>query len=64
MQEKIVDKLIEECTENIDKTEIASGNEHKNESSSCTLSIVLFSTVFTISIGTGTYFVYSRWYLK
>ena len=27
---KLVDKLVEECTENIDEVEIASKNEHKN----------------------------------
>ena len=32
--------------------------------SSCTLYIVLFSILFTINVGIGTYFVYSHWYLK
>ena len=57
--QKLIDKLVEECTENIDKIEIASENEHK--CSSCTLYIILFSIFSTINIGTG---IYSRWYLK
>ena len=56
--------IIEGCTENIDEVEIASENKHENKYSSCTLYIVLFSVIFTINIGIGTYFVYSRCYLK
>ena len=63
-RKKLVYKLIEECTENIDEVEIDSENEHENKYSSCTLYIVLFLVIFTINIGTGTYFVYSRWYLR
>ena len=36
-------------------------NKHKNKCSSCTLYIVLFSIIFTISIGTGTYFIYYKY---
>ena len=53
-RKNLFDKLTEKCTENIDEVEISSKNEHKNECSSCTLCIVLFSIVFTISIGIGT----------
>ena len=31
---------------------------------SCTIYVVLILTIFTINIGTGAYFAYSRWYLK
>ena len=55
---------MEECTEHSDKIEIAGENENKNESSSCALYIVLFSIVFTINVGIGTYFIYYHWYLK
>ena len=58
---KLVDKLVEECTENIDEVKIAGENEHKNKCSSCTLYIVLFSITFTISIGIATYFVYYKY---
>ena len=57
MQEKLVDKLTEECTENIGEVKIA---EHKNKCSSCTLYIVLFSIFFAINIGIAAYFVYSH----
>ena len=63
-RKKIVDKLIEECTENIDKVEITSENEHKNKCSSCIPYIVLFSIFSTISIGIATYFPYFYCYLK
>ena len=63
-RKKLFDKLIEECSKNIDEVKVASENEHKNKCSSCTLYIVLFSIIFTISIGITTYFGYSHWYFK
>ena len=67
-RKKLVDKLIEECTENIEETRLVekhlSKNENEHKCSSCTLYIVLFSIFFIISIGIVTYFVYSQWYLK
>ena len=39
-------------------------NKHKNKCSFSTLCIVLFSIIFAINIGIGTYFIYSYWYLK
>ena len=63
-RKNLFDKLVEECTTNIDEVKIASENEHKSKCSSCTLYIVLFSIIFTIIIGITTYFVYSHWYLK
>ena len=38
--------------------------ENKCKNSSCTLYTVIFSIIFTINVGIGTYFVYSNWYLK
>ena len=65
---KLVDKLLEECTENIEEkrlVEITSAkNKNKHKCSYCTLYIVLFSIIFTINIGIATYFVYSHRYLK
>ena len=58
---KLVDKLVEECTENTDQVKIAGmalfdrGNKCK---SSHTIYVVLIAIVFTISIGIGTYFIY------
>ena len=60
-RKRLVDKLMEECNENIDEakwTEIALF-EHKNE---CvcyyTVFIVLIVIALTISIGVGAYFTY------
>ena len=61
MQEKLVDKLVEECTKTIDEVEIASENEHENKCSSCTLYIVLFSLIVTIIIGIATYLIYYKY---
>ena len=60
---KLVDKLVEECTENIEEVKLVE-NENKQRSSSCILSIVLFSLSFAINIGTGIHFVYSHRYLE
>ena len=50
----LVDKLVEECTENIDEVKIASENEHK--CSSCMLDFVLFSIILTMNVGIVSYF--------
>ena len=64
-RKKLVDRLIEECTENTEETKLVENeNKHENKCSSCTLFIVLFSLSFAINIGIATYYVYSRWYLK
>ena len=67
-RKKLVEKLVEECTENIDEvkiTEITSMELHSIENihkcSSCTMYIVLFSIIFTINIGIATYFVYWKY---
>ena len=67
-RKKLIDKLVEECTENIKGVKLAkitlAENENKYKCSSCTLYIVLFSILFTINVGTGTYFVCSHQYLE
>ena len=60
-RKKLVDKLVEECTETVEEV---NHNESKHKCNSCTLYIVLFSTIFTAIIGIATYFVYSHWCLK
>ena len=55
-RKELADKLVKECTENIDEVKIASKNEHK--CSSCILYIVLFLIIFAINIGIGAYFAY------
>ena len=59
-RKKIVDKLVEECTETNNEVKLAKitlcENENKHKRSSCTLYIV--STIdFTINVGISTYFV-------
>ena len=57
----MVDKLIEECTENIDEVKIAKMAlfEHGNERvCSYTICVILAVIALTISIGIGAYFAY------
>ena len=67
-RKKLVDKLVEECNENVKEAKITETtlweNKNKHKCSYCTLYIVLFSIIFTINIGIGTYFVYFHCYLK
>ena len=70
-RKKLVDKLVEECTETVEEVKLAkitlSEDENKHKCSSCTLYIVLFSIIFTIDVGIGTCFAYkymNHWYLK
>ena len=51
-RKKLVDKLIEECTESIDEVKIAECKSIENihKWSSCTLCIVLFLIIFTINV--------------
>ena len=60
-RKRLVDKLTEECTENIDETKLARVAlvEHLNECvRSYTVCIVLAVIVLTVSIGIGAYFTY------
>ena len=57
----MIDKLTEECTENIDKVKIADENECE---CSYTICVVLVVIAIAINIGIGVYFAYSHWYLK
>ena len=62
---KLADKLVEECTETNSEIKLAkitlAENENKHKRNSCTLYSVLFSIVFTINVGVGTYFVYYKY---
>ena len=72
----LVNKLVEpssaeECTENIEETRLieinsneCNSDEKKHKQNSCTLYIVLFSIIFTINVGIGSYFLYFHWYIK
>ena len=67
MQKKLVDKLVDECTETAKEVKLAkitlAENESENKYSSCTVYIVLMIVVFTIFTGVTTYFVYYSWSL-
>ena len=60
---RLVDKLVEECTENIEKVKLAKiilagKGKNKPKCSSCTLYIVILLINFTKNVGIGSYFVY------
>ena len=57
----MVDKLIEECNENIEETSLIEINSAKCKINSCILYIVLFSIFFTINIGIATYFIHYKY---
>ena len=70
-KKRLVDKLAEECTKNIQETRLVKINstecnsvENKCKYNSWALYIVFFSIIFTINVGVSTYFVYFDWYLK
>ena len=68
-EKKLVDKLVDECTETIQKVKLAkitlTENESENKYSSCTVYTVLFWIFFTINVGgIGTYFIYFCGYLR
>ena len=61
-RKKLVDKLVDECTETVEEVKLAkitlAENENKYKWNSCTVYIVLMIVVFTICTGIGIYFVY------
>ena len=65
-RKKLVDKLVDECTETVEEVKLAfAGNENIYKCSSCTVYAVLFWIFFTINVsGISAYFVYLHGYLK
>ena len=68
-EKKLVDKLVDECTETVEEVKLAkitlAENENSYKCSSCTVYTVLFWIFFTVNVGgIGAYYVYSHWYLK
>ena len=68
-RKKLVDKLVDECTETIEEVKPAkitpAENKNSYKYSSCTVYTVLFWISFTINVGgIGAYFVYFRGYLR
>ena len=67
-RKKLVDKLVEECTETVEEVKLAtitlSESKNKQKCSSSMLYIVLLSIIFTINIGIVTYFVYYKYLME
>ena len=67
-RKRLVDKLVDECTEIVEEVKSAitlAENENSYKCSFCTVYIVLFWIPFTINVGgIGACFVYSHSYLK
>ena len=59
----MVDKLVEEWNENIDRNEITL-NDYEKVYNSGTMYIVLFVIFFIISISISSVFIYFHWYSK
>ena len=60
VEKRFVDKLADECDENIDE-EVKILDNNENKCNSCILYIVLFSIFFTINVVIATYFVYYKY---
>ena len=69
MRKKLVDNLIDECTETVEEVKLANitlaEKENSYKCSSCTVYTMLFWISFTITVGgIGAYFIYFHSYLK
>ena len=71
-RKKLVDKLIDECTEIIEEVKLAkmtsmklhsAENKNENKYSSCKVYIVLMIVIFTIFTGITIHFLYYNWSL-
>ena len=67
-RKKLVDKLVDECTETVEEVKLAkitlAENENSYKCSSCTVYTVLFWIFFTLFTGITTYFAYyNNWFL-
>ena len=58
-RKSLVNKLADECNENIDEVKVLDKNEDKWNS--CISYIVLFSIFFAINVGIAAYFVYYKY---
>ena len=66
-RKKLVDKLVEECSENIDGNDLIYNgtlNDYEKVCNFCTLCIVFFSIAFLIVIGISSAFIYFHGYLE
>ena len=60
-RKRFVNKLIQECNENVEETSLVKINSTNCKGKSCILYIVLFLICFAINIGVATYFVYYKY---
>ena len=60
-RKRLVDKLVEECTENIKELSLVKINSTKCNHNSCVPYIVLFSIIFITKFEIVTYFVYYKY---
>ena len=68
-RKRSVDKLVEECVENVEEAKIAGitvtelhlAEYEKGCKSSCTICVVVITIIFAINIGIGTYFLYYKY---
>ena len=65
-RKRLIDKLVEECSENIDEKELnlIEINDYEKICNSCTVYIVLLVIFFILSISISSIFIYFHWYLK
>ena len=65
-RKRLIDKLVEECSENIDENKLISVtlNDYKNVCGSCAIYIVLLVMLFIMSIGISCALIYFYLYLK
>ena len=76
-RKRLIDKLVEECGENIDGNDMLYNetldvislitiplNVYKKVCSSCTIYIILFAIFFIIRVCISSVFIYFHWYLK
>ena len=62
----LIDKLVQECNENIDEKELHSNeiNDYEKIYNSCSVYIVLLVMFLILSISISSIFIYFHWYLK
>ena len=65
-RKKLIDKLVEECSLNIDEKKLRSNkiNDHEKICSSCSVYIVLLVIFFILSISISNVLIYFHWHLK
>ena len=69
MCDKLIDKLVEDCTESVEEVNLAkitsmklhTAEDENKCKSSCTVYVILVTIIFTICIGIVTYFVYYKY---